>query len=99
MTGQPPNDKTKKNVPAVMNGRLLLKALKQVVKGGLSFPGGHIPPSNHHIPTDFAGVGVASSDDPQVDDYLLARLQEAGINSVRVDISYADAKPNPEFTS
>lgn len=94
MTGQPPNDKTKKNVPAVMNGRLLLKALKQVVKGGLSFPSGHIPPSNHHIPTDFAGVGVASSGDPQVDDYLLDRLREAGINSVRIDISYGEIDGN-----
>lgn len=90
MTGQPPANKSKKNVPAVMNSRLLFKALKHVFKGALSFPGGHIPPANHAVPVDFAGVGVAASDDPAVDDYILERLQALGIKNVRIDISYGD---------
>jgi tRNA A-37 threonylcarbamoyl transferase component Bud32 len=90
MTRQPPQHKTKKNVPAVMNGGLLLRALKQVFKGGLSFPGGHIPPSGHQIPSDFSGVGVAASTDPASDDYILEQLEQLGVRNVRIDVSYDD---------
>lgn len=90
MTGQPPENKTKKNVPAVMNSRLLLKALKHVVKGGLSFPGGHIPPAGHAVAEDFAGVGVAAAEAPAVDDFILDQLKALGIKNVRIDFSYGD---------
>jgi tRNA A-37 threonylcarbamoyl transferase component Bud32 len=90
MTGQSPATKTKKTVPAVMNRALLFKALKHVLKGGLSFPGGHIPPAAHTVPTDFTGVGVAASDDPAVDDYIINQLQALGVRNVRIDVSYGD---------
>jgi tRNA A-37 threonylcarbamoyl transferase component Bud32 len=90
MTGQSPATKTKKTVPAVMNSALLFRALKQVFKGGLSFPDGHIPPASHSVPQDFTGVGIAASDDPAVDDYILNQLQALGIRNVRIDVSYGD---------
>ncbi|WP_438971576.1 lipopolysaccharide kinase InaA family protein [Methylophaga sp.] len=90
MTRQPPKHKTKKNVPAVMNGGLLFKALKQVFKGGLSFHGGHIPPSGHDVATDFSGVGVAAAADPAADEYILDKLQDLGVRNVRIDVSYDD---------
>lgn len=90
MTAQPPQKKTKKNVPAVMNYRLLLRALRQILKGGLSFPGGHIPPVQHWVAADFSGVGVAAADDPAVDDYILQQLKELDIKNVRIDFSYGD---------
>jgi Lipopolysaccharide kinase (Kdo/WaaP) family len=40
------------------------------------------------VPADFIGINVATSEDPAVDDYLLARLAELGITQVRLDYSY-----------
>ena len=65
--------------------------LAYVFGGKLRVPNGHRPPSGHVIPDDFAGVGVATSDDPAVDAYVIDRLQEAGIRHVRVDLTYGDA--------
>ena len=45
--------------------------------------GGHRPPAGHRIPEGFAGVGVAASADPRGDDYIMARLDEAGLRHVR----------------
>jgi tRNA A-37 threonylcarbamoyl transferase component Bud32 len=90
MSTQPPIDKSKKNVSAVMNSRLLLSALKQVFKGGLRFPGGHIPPALHEVAADFTGVGVAASADPAVDDFILQQLKSLGVRNVRLDFSYGD---------
>lgn len=61
-----------------------------VLRGGFSWPGGHLPPSGHRVPEAFAGVGVAASIDPAVDDYIIARLNEAGIRHLRLDFSYGD---------
>ena len=48
----------------------------------------HQPTAGGVIPRDFFGVNVAPGDDPQTDDYLLARLQELGLRQVRMDFSY-----------
>jgi len=48
--------------------------------------------SNHSIPTDFFGVGVATSEDPLMDDYLISRLRELGVTQVRLDFTYGDEK-------
>lgn len=65
--------------------------LAYVLAGKLRVPNGHRPPSGHIIPDDFAGVGVATSNDPAVDAYVIDRLQEAGIRHVRLDLTYGDA--------
>ncbi len=61
-----------------------------VLRGGFSFPGGHLPPTGHRISEAFAGVGVGASADPAVDDFIIASLKEAGIRYVRLDFSYRD---------
>jgi hypothetical protein len=40
------------------------------------------------IPEDFFGINVATSEDERCDDYVIARLQELGINNVRLAFSY-----------
>lgn len=89
MTGQPQSN-TPKKINAVMNGSLLLTALKYVAKGGLSLRGGHIPQPGHTVPDDFAGVGVTASADPAVDDFIINKLAELNIRNVRIDYSYDD---------
>lgn len=64
---------------------------RYLFRGRLRFPGGHRPPVGHIVPEAFAGVGVAAAEDSAVDDWLLARLHEAGIRHVRLDFSYGDA--------
>jgi hypothetical protein len=74
----------------LMDLRQLGGALKYVFKGRLALPGGHIPPSAHHVPADFVGVGVTTGDDPAIDDFILEKLAELGLNQVRLDFSYDD---------
>ncbi len=64
--------------------------LGYILRGGFSFPGGHLPPAGHAVAEDFAGVGVAASEDPAVNAYLIEQLQGAGIRFVRLDFSYGD---------
>jgi hypothetical protein len=46
------------------------------------------PQTDTLVPSDYFGINIAPSDDPLVDDYLLARLVELGIEQVRMDFSY-----------
>jgi len=46
--------------------------------------------SKHSIPADFFGVGVATSEDPATDEYVISRLRELGITQVRLDFTYGD---------
>ncbi|MBI2307250.1 MAG: hypothetical protein HYU78_08095 [Rhodocyclales bacterium] len=66
--------------------------LGYLLRGGLRCPGGHRPPAGHVVAEAFAGVGVAAAADPAVDDWLLARLREAGVRHVRLDFTYGDAE-------
>ncbi|TXG86753.1 MAG: hypothetical protein E6R10_09365 [Rhodocyclaceae bacterium] len=68
-------------------GRAILAAL---LGGRLRFPGGHRPPAGHVVGEAFAGVGVAASDDPAVDEFIVAQLRWAGLNHVRVDFTASD---------
>ncbi len=67
-----------------------LAVLKYLLSGRLFKAGAHRPIAGHVVPDDFVGVGVAASDDPAVDDYIIARLKEAGIRRVRLDFTYGD---------
>ena len=77
-------------INAVMNSALLRSALGYIVKGGLRLPGGHLPPSSHFVPIDFVGVGVSTSDDAAVDDFVLEKLAALNLHNVRIDFSYGD---------
>lgn len=60
------------------------------LSGGFSRPGSHLPPSGHSVPADFVGVGVAASEDPAVDAWLIDCLKQNGIRNVRIDFTYGD---------
>lgn len=65
--------------------------LDYLISGKLRLKNGHLPSSGHQIPHDFAGIGVATSKDAAVDDYMIARLHGLGIRQVRLDFTYGDA--------
>jgi hypothetical protein len=67
-----------------------LSLLGYVLRGGFSWPGGHLPPHGHVVSRTMAGVGVAASADVAADDWMIACLHNAGIRNVRVDFTYAD---------
>jgi len=46
--------------------------------------------SKHLIPSNFFGVGVATSEAPSTDEYVISRLRELGITQVRLDFTYGD---------
>lgn len=70
--------------------QMLFGSLLYVIKGELRIKNGHLPQENHHIPTDFFGVCVASNEDPSTDAYIIGQLETLGINNVRLDFSYDD---------
>lgn len=61
-----------------------------ILRGWLSFPGGHRPPAGHIVGRAFAGVGVAAAADPATDDYLIAQLRWATLAHVRLDFTTED---------
>lgn len=45
---------------------------------------------------DFVGINIATSEDPECDDYLLTKLEELGIRHVRMDFSYCSFNSHAE---
>ena len=45
--------------------------------------------SRLHIPGDFIGLNVATSEDPACDDYVMSCVSELGIRALRLDFTYA----------
>lgn len=75
--------------PALQMG---LALARYTLTGGFSRPGTHLPASGHVVPVDFVGVGIAASEEPAVDAWLIACLRENGISNVRLDFTYGDAE-------
>lgn len=75
-----------------MSAAMLRPFLAYLLRGRLAFPGGHRTPAGHTVPARFAGVGVAASPDPLVDEWIIATLNQAGIANVRLDFTYGDAE-------
>lgn len=70
--------------------RFLPHLLGYIMRGGFSMPKGHLPPAGHHVPEHFVGVGVAAGADPATDDWLIDKLETAGLRNVRLDFTYGD---------
>lgn len=68
-----------------------LAIIKALACGRLAFPGGHRPPRGHVVGAALAGVGVAASEDPAVDDHILGLLRETGLRHVRLDFAPEDS--------
>lgn len=90
LTEPPLNHPARRPQPSMLTWDVIRKGLSYILKGKMVLTDSHLPLLAHDIPTDFAGVGVATSGDAKVDDYVLARLQELGIRQVRLDFSYGD---------
>ena len=71
-------------------------ALGYLLRGRFRFPGGHIPPAGTRVPEDFAGICVASMDDPACDELMIRYLRQLGISAVRLDYGYAGPGNHPE---
>ena len=72
--------------------RFIRAVLAYLLSGGFRLPDGYRPPKGHLVSEKFAGVGVATGEDPAIDDYILARLEELGIRQVRIDYTYGDGE-------
>ncbi len=71
--------------------RFVLAIAKAVLRGRFSFPGANKPVADGHVvDSAFAGVGVATADDPAIDDLIVDQLRWAGIRHVRLDYSFQD---------
>ncbi len=64
----------------------ILKSLRDIGKW-LSLPSDPAPV--FEFSDDFIGINVAPGEDPAVNDYILARLEELGISHVRMDFAYS----------
>ena len=75
---------------SVLTWPIIRKGLAYILSGRLYVKHGHLPPADHLIPEDFIGVCVASAADADMDDYVIAQLQQLGIRQVRLDFTYGD---------
>ncbi len=70
------------------HNRFYLDCLWYLLRGGLRLPGGHRAQPGSQVPAEFAGVCVASQDDPEADAAMLDYLRALGIQHVRMDFTY-----------
>lgn len=75
---------------SMLTKQVIRDGLSYILKGGLRIKNGHLPSSNHTIPSNFIGVCVASNADPAVDDYIVQQLHILGVKRVRLDFTYGD---------
>lgn len=64
--------------------------LAYMLSGKLRSKKGYQPPAGHHVPIDFVGVGVATAEDPAIDELVINHLNALGIRQVRLDFTYGD---------
>lgn len=69
---------------------IVRKGLAYILSGKFYVRHAHLPITNHVVPNNFIGICVASSDSPEMDDYVITELQTLGIRQVRLDFSYGD---------
>ncbi len=75
---------------SMLTKQVIRDGLDYILKGGLRIKNGHLPTSQHSIPSNFIGVCVASNANPATDDYVILQLQKLGIQRVRLDFTYGD---------
>lgn len=69
---------------------LLMRALWYMAQGKLTTHRGHIPDHHHRVPSNFFGIGIASAQNADIDDYVIAQLKKLAISQVRLDFTYGD---------
>lgn len=73
-------------LPSMLTRQVVQDGLAYIFKGGLRLKNSHLPVADHAIPNHFIGICVATSEQPETDDYVLAQLAALGLGRVRLDI-------------
>jgi len=79
-----------KNFKMKPGWQFIFAILVYILTGKLRSKNRHLPFPGHQVPADFIGVCVATSEDPVMDAYVIARLRELGICQIRLDFTYGD---------
>jgi hypothetical protein len=74
----------------MLTKQVIRDGLSYILRGGLRIKNGHLPTSQHTVPSNFIGICVASNANPAVDDYIVQQLQTLGVKRVRLDFTYGD---------
>jgi hypothetical protein len=74
----------------MLTKQVIRDGLSYILRGGLRIKNGHLPTSQHTIPSNFIGICVASNANPAVDEYIVQQLQTLGVKRVRLDFTYGD---------
>jgi hypothetical protein len=77
-------------LPSMLTRQVVLDGLAYILKGGFWLKNSHLPGFNHPIPAHFVGICVATNQQPETDDYVLAQLVALGIGRVRLDVGDDD---------
>jgi hypothetical protein len=77
-------------LPSMLTRQVVQDGLAYIFKGGLRLKNSHLPVADHAIPTHFIGICVATNQQPETDDYVLAQLAALGLGRVRLDIGDDD---------
>ncbi|HSI46087.1 MAG TPA: hypothetical protein VK950_07905, partial [Methylophilus sp.] len=77
-------------LPSMLTRQVVQDGLAYILKGGLWLKNSHLPVVDHAIPTHFIGICVATNQQPETDDYVLAQLAALGLGRVRLDIGDDD---------
>lgn len=94
------SNRAESSQPNMLTKQVVYDGLSYILKGCLLLRDAHAPVSGQHIPNDFIGVCVATQEDSDVDDYVIAQLYALGVTRVRLDFSYGDLDgPNARFLS
>lgn len=83
-------DKVSRDRRSVMRPAMVWTALRYVLSGKLRVRDGHLAPSGHLVPVDFAGVGVAAAEAADCNAWKVDTIEALGIRNVRLDITYGD---------
>lgn len=67
-----------------------LANIAYLASGKLRSKDGYTPRKNHTVSQDFAAIGVATSQNPASDSYIVNELKVLGISRVRLDFTYGD---------
>lgn len=67
-----------------------LANIAYLVSGKLRSKNGYTPQKNHVIAKDFAAAGVATSQNPASDEYIINALKSLSVVRVRLDFTYGD---------
>lgn len=70
----------------MLTRQVVLDGLAYIFQGRLRLKNSHLPVENHAVDPHFVGICVATNQQPETDDYILAQLAALGLGRVRLDV-------------